>query len=46
MDMCRGSGTKVRNVAGDHSNFGVKVGLHQGSSLRTYLLLILMNVLT
>ena len=28
MYMFRGSGTKVCNVTGERSNFGVKVGLH------------------
>ena len=44
--MCRGSGTKVRNSTGERSNFGVKVGLYQGSPLSPYLLLILLDVLT
>ena len=36
----------VRGVAGERNNFGVDVGLHQGSALSPYLFLLLMDVLT
>ena len=40
------SGTKVRSVAGESSNFGVKVVLLQGYPLSLYLFFKLMDVLT
>ena len=45
-DMYRGCKTVVRSAAGESNIFGVEVGLHQGSALRPYLFLLLMDVLT
>ena len=45
-EMYRGCQTKVRSAAGESGSFDVDVGLHQGSALSQYLLIILMDVLT
>ena len=44
--MYRGCKTVVRSAAGENNIFGVEVGLHQGSALSPYVLLLLMEVLT
>ena len=44
--MYRGCKTVVRSAAGENNSFGVEVGLHQGSALSPYELLLLMEVLT
>ena len=45
-DMYRRCKTVVRSAAGESNNFGVEVGLHQGSALSPYKFLHLMDVLT
>ena len=45
-DMYQGCKTVVRSAAGESNSFGVEVGLHQGSALSQYLLLLLVDVLT
>ena len=44
--MHRGCKTVARSAAGETNSFGVDVGLHQGSALRPYRFLLLMDVLT
>ena len=44
--MHRGCQKKERSAAGESGSFSVDVGLPQGSALRPYLFLILMDVLT
>ena len=42
-DMYEGSRTRVRSSVGTREEFGVRVGLHQGSSLSPYLFNLLMD---
>ena len=45
-DMYQGCKILVSRAAGESNSFGVDAGLHQGSTLNPYLLLLLMDVLT
>ncbi|KAF3654976.1 Tropinone reductase -like protein [Capsicum annuum] len=45
-DMYKGAKTQVRTVGGDSEHFSVLTGLHQGSTLSSFLFVVVMDVLT